>query len=97
MNILSIDLGKFKSLACVYNSNTSEHRFTKLDTSPSAVHDLLVDVDPERVVIEVGSRRAGFKTCVKCCRSRSKWRTRRTKRGDGRTSRARPTGTTPCD
>ena len=27
MNILAIDLGKFNSMVCFYNSDTKEHRF----------------------------------------------------------------------
>lgn len=53
--ILAIDLGKFKSVACVYDPNTGEHTFKSLATTPTAMHDLIVDVQPGRVVIEVGS------------------------------------------
>jgi transposase len=52
--ILAIDLGKFKSVACVYTAETGEHTFRTLPTTPAAMHDVLVDVQPGRVVIEVG-------------------------------------------
>ena len=52
--ILAIDLGKFKSVACVYTAQTGAHTFRALPTTPAAMHDLLVDVQPGRVVIEVG-------------------------------------------
>lgn len=53
--ILAIDLGKFNSVACDYDTTTGTHTFTTLPTRPQAMHDLLVDRDPERLVIEVGS------------------------------------------
>lgn len=56
MNILSIDLGKFKSVACMYESDTVDHVFRKIDTTPHAMHDLLVEVEPDRLVIEAGNQ-----------------------------------------
>jgi transposase len=50
--ILALDLGKFKSVACIYLPDGS-HTFTTLTTSPQAVHDLLVEHQPHRLVIEV--------------------------------------------
>ena len=58
MKILAIDLGKFKSVACDYDSATGEHTFTTVPTRPAAFHDLLAAAarqTPDRVVIEVGS------------------------------------------
>ena len=54
--ILAIDLGKFKSVACDYDTTTHSHTFTTLPTTPQAVHDLVVEHSPDRVVIEVGSQ-----------------------------------------
>jgi transposase len=54
--ILAIDLGKFKSVACDYDTQTQTHTFTTLRTTPAAVHDLIVERSPDRVVIEVGSQ-----------------------------------------
>ena len=53
--ILAIDLGKFKSVACLYQPGTGEHTFRSLATTPAAMHELIVDVQPRRVVIEVGA------------------------------------------
>jgi hypothetical protein len=39
--ILAIDLGKFKSVACVYDGGASSWRFETIETSPAAVHDLI--------------------------------------------------------
>lgn len=55
-HILAIDLGKFKSVACDYDTTTHQHTFTTLPTTPQAVHDLVVERSPDRVVIEVGSQ-----------------------------------------
>jgi len=51
--ILAIDLGKFKSVACIYQEQAGEAVFRAFPTTPSAMHDLLVEVAPARVVIEV--------------------------------------------
>ena len=40
--ILALDLGKFNSVLCVYETATHEHRFESLQTTPQAVHDVLV-------------------------------------------------------
>ena len=53
--ILAIDLGKFKSVACDYDTATAEYRFTTIPTRPAAMHDLIVERGPDRVVIEIGS------------------------------------------
>ena len=50
--ILSIDLGKFKSVACLYQQK-AQPVFRTFATMPAALHDLLVELEPDRVVIEV--------------------------------------------
>jgi len=56
MKILAVDLGKFKSTACVYHTQTAQHTFQTLPTRPQTVHDLIVEHAPDRLVIEVGSQ-----------------------------------------
>lgn len=53
--VLAIDLGKFSSVACDYGTAAGTHTFTTLLTRPQAMHDLLVERSPDRLVIEVGS------------------------------------------
>lgn len=53
--ILAIDLGKHKSVSCVYRTLDGSHTFRTLATTPAALHDHLVETQPDRVVIEVGS------------------------------------------
>lgn len=53
MHILAIDLGKFKSVYCRYNTKDTSATFGTLSTSPPAVHDLLVAQQPDRLVIEI--------------------------------------------
>jgi transposase len=40
--ILALDLGKFTSVLCVYDPATHDHRFVSVQTTPRAIHDLLV-------------------------------------------------------
>ena len=54
--ILAIDLGKFMSVACEYAPKTQQHTFTTIPTTPQAVHDLVGERSPGRVMIEVGSQ-----------------------------------------
>lgn len=54
--ILAIDLGKRHSITCMYDLKTNQHTFDKVATTPAAMHDLLVEQSPGRVVIEVGSQ-----------------------------------------
>jgi len=56
MKILAIDLGKFKSVMCVYDSVTHEHEFGKVQTRPQVMHDLIVEHQPDRVVFENGGQ-----------------------------------------
>ena len=55
MKILAIDLGKTKSVACCYESESAEHRFLTIPTTPQDLHDLVVKLEPDRVVIEICS------------------------------------------
>ena len=44
--ILAIDLGKFKSVACVYEASDGQHRFETVETTPARFHDLIVEHVP---------------------------------------------------
>jgi transposase len=50
-----MDLGKNKTVACFYESNTGEHRFDKVKTKPKDLHDLIVGGSAERIVFEICS------------------------------------------
>jgi hypothetical protein len=57
--ILALDLGKFNSVACIYDPKTAEHRFVSLTTTPQTIHDLLVQhacEDPAQTLVV-------FETC----------------------------------
>jgi transposase len=56
MRILAIDLGKHKSVACDFESVGNDHAFVKVRTRPQELHDLMVEREPDRVVIEVGNQ-----------------------------------------
>ena len=53
MTILAIDLGKFKSVGCLFDPATQKSGYRTLATTPSAVHELIVSASPGRVVVEV--------------------------------------------
>jgi transposase len=55
MKILALDLSRFKSVGCVYEAESGEHRYRRVNTRPAELHDLLVELGPDRVVIEVSS------------------------------------------
>ncbi len=44
MKILAIDLGKFNSVACIYDEKITKNRFQKFITAPAVLHDLFVVV-----------------------------------------------------
>ena len=41
--IVALDLGKFNSVACVYDPTSQGHAFKTISTSPQSVHDLLAE------------------------------------------------------
>ena len=53
MNILALDIGKFNTVYCDYICENGKHEFGKVKTTPQAIHDLILDKEPERVVMEV--------------------------------------------
>jgi transposase len=55
MKILALDLGKYKSVGCAYESETGAHHFERTLTTPRAIEKLVQEVKPERVVIEICS------------------------------------------
>ena len=55
MKIMALDLGKCNTVFCDYDSINGEHAFGKVKTTPQQIHDLLVEKEPDRVVMEVCS------------------------------------------
>ena len=55
MRILALDLGKYKTVACEYEAESGRHSFATIPTTAKALHDLIVDREPDRVVIEICS------------------------------------------
>ena len=41
--ILGIDVGRFKSVACVYSRSTRNHAFPTIDSKPDALAHLLAE------------------------------------------------------
>src|ERR1041384_2943803 len=55
MKILALDLGKYKTVGCTYESESGVHQFQRTFTAPAALERLAQEVKPDRVVIEVCS------------------------------------------
>jgi transposase len=55
MKILALDLGKYKTVGCVYDSESGAHSFHRSFTTPAALQKMVQEVSPDRVVIEVCS------------------------------------------
>jgi len=53
MKILALDLGKFKTVGCVYDGGSGAHRFKTSGTTAAGLAQLVREVKPDRVVIEV--------------------------------------------
>jgi transposase len=53
MKILALDLGKYKTVGCDYERESGQHRFRASFTTPAALEQLVKEVKPDRVVIEV--------------------------------------------
>lgn len=53
--ILALDIGKCKTVWCMYQGESIPVVYGKVATTPQALHDLLVEQAPERLALEVGS------------------------------------------
>lgn len=53
MKILALDLGKYKTVGCAYEAFSGQHRFHTIATTPTQLAQLVREVKPDRVVIEV--------------------------------------------
>lgn len=54
MMILAMDLGKFKTVACIYRTEDHTSKFRTIRTSPEDVAKLILKHLPDRVVFEIG-------------------------------------------
>src|SRR6185436_7587311 len=55
MKILALDIGKYKTVGCAYESESGAHQFQRTFTAPADLQRLVQEVKPDRVVIEVCS------------------------------------------
>jgi len=55
MKILALDLGKFKSTACLYDGKDGGVKYRTIKTAPFVLWDLIGRWEPDRVVFEVGT------------------------------------------
>ncbi|MHC4295032.1 MAG: IS110 family transposase, partial [Planctomycetota bacterium] len=54
MKILALDLGKFKAVGCVYDTQSQATEYATVKMAPFTVHNLLATHAPDRVVFEIG-------------------------------------------
>jgi transposase len=54
MKILALDLGKFKTVACVYDTTTHKAIYETIKMTPFGLHNLVASHEPDRVVFEIG-------------------------------------------
>ena len=54
MKILALDLGKFKAVGCVYDTESQATEYATIKMAPFPVHNLIVTHSPDRVVFEIG-------------------------------------------
>jgi transposase len=92
MKILALDLGKYKTVGCDYERESGRHRFRTAATTPTALRQLVQEVRPDRVVIEICSiagwvsdlvRRMGIEIQV-ANTSDDSWRWRKVKKKNDR-------------
>jgi transposase len=55
MQILSLDIGKFKSVGCLFETGDGTYSFRDVKTLPAQIRELIEKERPERVVFEVGT------------------------------------------
>jgi len=55
MKIVAMDLGKNKTVVCIYDQTSGEHKYQTVRTSPQQIDDLIVEHMPDRVVLEICS------------------------------------------
>ena len=55
MKILALDLGKYKTVGCDYESESGAHQFKRGVTTPAGLAKMVQEIKPDRVVIEVCS------------------------------------------
>lgn len=86
--ILAIDLGKFRSVSCLLNTETNETEFWTLETTRHYLQTVLKHYDPDLVVIEACAiaswvydvcREAGFEVLV-CNLNQEAWKWKNVKR-----------------
>ena len=52
MNILALDLGKSKTVSCLLDSQTAQHRYETVKSTPFSIHQLFERTQPDRIVFE---------------------------------------------
>ena len=83
MKILSLDLGKNKTVGCDYERESGKHRFQTVFSARAGLAQLVKEVKPDRVVIEVCSIAGWVCDLLREMESKCRWPTRVTTPGGG--------------
>ena len=94
--ILAIDLGKYKSVACLHDRDSGEFRFTTFDTSRAELGELLAKERPAVVIIEACLLAGWVRDLCDHCGVRCLVANTASEAWNSSTSNARPTRTMPC-
>lgn len=96
MRILALDLGKFKSVSCCFDTEVQTTEYWTLSTDRPYLTTVLQKYQPDLVVIEACSIAAWVHDLCGELGFRILWSAIPTRKpGGGRTSSGRPTATTP--
>jgi len=55
MKIVAMDLGKNKTVICIYDQKSGKHKYQTVRTGPQQIHDFLIEQRPDRAVFEICS------------------------------------------
>lgn len=69
MKILALDLGKFKTVGCLYDTESHAADYTTIKMTPFGIHNLIASHDPDRIVFEIGPA-AGWVHDIASCSCR---------------------------
>jgi hypothetical protein len=95
MHIMALDLGGYQATACHYDSASAAHQFLKIRSTPQALHDVLVEHRPARLVFEIGPQAGWVHDVATGLEAlRCKLRTQTTKDGAGGELSAKPIAAT---
>ena len=68
MKIVAMDLGKNKTVVCIYDEKSGKHKYQAVRTGPQQIHDFLIEQKADRLVFEICSAAGWVYDIAKCLR-----------------------------